>query len=78
MLMERGNSKRQIIKVLVWLLQVSFFMTPQELFDKAKSEIEADSKTSQELQQQLNNINLKIFANQELLKSLKNVDGVAF
>lgn len=51
-------------------------MTPQELFDKAKSEIEADSKTSQELQQQLNNINLKIFANQELIKSLANVDGV--
>ena len=51
-------------------------MTPQELFDKAKSEIEADSKTSQELQQQLNNTNLKIFANQELMKGLKDVDGV--
>tara|TARA_Y100000114_G_C11604856_1_gene252243 strand:+ start:462 stop:623 length:162 start_codon:yes stop_codon:yes gene_type:complete len=51
-------------------------MTPQELLDKAKSEIETDSKTSQELQQQLNNINLKIFANQELVKNLAYIDGV--
>jgi predicted nucleic acid-binding Zn-ribbon protein len=51
-------------------------MTPQELLDKAKSEIETDSKTSQELQQKINNINLKIFANQELVKNLANIDGV--
>tara|TARA_B100000683_G_scaffold186855_1_gene180115 strand:+ start:177 stop:350 length:174 start_codon:yes stop_codon:yes gene_type:complete len=51
-------------------------MTPQELYDQAKSDIEADSQKSQQLQQELNSINLRIFANQQLIEKFKGVDGV--
>ena len=51
-------------------------MTPQELYDQAKSDIEADSEKSQQLQQELNSINLRIFANQQLMEKFKGVDGV--
>ena len=51
-------------------------MTPQELFDQAKSDIEADSQKRQQLQQELNSINLRIFANQQLMEKFKGVDGV--
>ena len=51
-------------------------MTPQELYDQAKSDIETDSEKSQQLQQELNSINLRIFANQQLMEKFKGVDGV--
>ena len=51
-------------------------MTPQELFDQAKNDIEADTQKSQQLQQELNTINLRIFANQQLVEKFKGVDGV--
>ena len=51
-------------------------MTPQELFDQAKSDIEADTQKSQQLQQELNTINLRIFANQQLVEKFKGVDSV--
>jgi len=44
--------------------------------DQAKSDIEADSQKSQQLQQELNSINLRIFANQQLMEKFKGVDGV--
>ena len=51
-------------------------MTPQELYEQTKTEIESDTQKSQQLQQEINNINLKIFANQELLKKFASIDGV--
>ena len=51
-------------------------MTPQELYDQAKSDIEADTQKSQQLQQELNNTNLRIFANQQMMEKFKGVDGV--
>ena len=51
-------------------------MTPQELYKQTKTEIESDTQKSQQLQQEINNINLKIFANQQLLKKFESIDGV--
>tara|TARA_Y100001938_G_scaffold35548_1_gene48898 strand:- start:411 stop:584 length:174 start_codon:yes stop_codon:yes gene_type:complete len=51
-------------------------MTPQELYEQTKTEIESNTQKSQQLQQELNNINLKIFADQQLLEKFKGVDGV--
>ena len=51
-------------------------MTPQELYEQTKSDIESNTQKSQQLQQELNNINLKIFADQQLLEKFKGVDGV--
>tara|TARA_R100001509_G_scaffold144573_1_gene100878 strand:- start:54 stop:227 length:174 start_codon:yes stop_codon:yes gene_type:complete len=51
-------------------------MTPQELYEQTKTEIESDTQKSQQLQQEINNINLKIFANQQLLKKFESIDGV--
>tara|TARA_R100000805_G_C3619811_1_gene123134 strand:+ start:35 stop:208 length:174 start_codon:yes stop_codon:yes gene_type:complete len=51
-------------------------MTPQELYEQTKSDIESNTQKSQQLQQELNNINLKIFADQQLLEKFKSVDGV--
>ena len=51
-------------------------MTPQELYEQTKSDIESNTKKSQQLQQELNNINLKIFADQQLIEKFKGVDGV--
>ena len=51
-------------------------MTPQELYDQAKSDVQADTQKSQQLQQELNNTNLRIFANQQLMEKFKGVDGV--
>ena len=51
-------------------------MTPQELYEQTKTEIESDTQKSQQLQQEINNINLKIFANQQLLKKFETIDGV--
>jgi len=51
-------------------------MTPQELYDQAKSDIESDTQKSQQLQQELNNTNLRIFANQQMMEKFKGVDGV--
>jgi len=51
-------------------------MTPQELYEQTKTEIESDTQKSQQLQQEVNNINLKIFANQQLLKKFESIDGV--
>ena len=51
-------------------------MTPQELYEQTKTEIESDTQKSQQLQQELNAINLRIFANQQLIKKFKGVDGV--
>ena len=51
-------------------------MTPQELYEQTKAEIESNTQKSQQLQQELNNINLKIFADQQLLEKFKGVDGV--
>ena len=54
----------------------TFLMTPQELYEQTKTEIESDTQKSQQLQQEINNINLKIFANQQLLKKFESIDGV--
>ena len=51
-------------------------MTPQELYEQTKTEIESDTQKSQQLQQELNAINLRIFANQQLIEKFKGVDGV--
>jgi len=51
-------------------------MTPQELYEQTKSDIESNTQKSQQLQQELNNINLKIFADQQLIEKFKGVDGV--
>ena len=51
-------------------------MTPQELYEQTKSDIESNTQKSQQLQQELNNINLKIFADQQLMEKFKGVDGV--
>ena len=51
-------------------------MTQQELYEQTKSDIESNTQKSQQLQQELNNINLKIFADQQLLEKFKGVDGV--
>ena len=51
-------------------------MTPQELYEQTKTEIESDTQKSQQLQQEINNINLNIFANQQLLKKFESIDGV--
>ena len=51
-------------------------MTPRELYEQTKTEIESDTQKSQQLQQEINNINLKIFANQQLLKKFESIDGV--
>ena len=51
-------------------------MTPQELYEQTKTEIESDTQKSQQLQQEINNINLNIFANQKLLKKFESIDGV--
>ena len=51
-------------------------MTPQELYEQTKTEIKFDTQKSQQLQQEINNINLKIFANQQLLKKFESIDGV--
>ena len=51
-------------------------MTPQELYEQTKTEIESDTQKSQQLQQELNSINLRIFANQQLIEKFKGVDGV--
>tara|TARA_Y100001938_G_scaffold134883_1_gene195868 strand:+ start:341 stop:514 length:174 start_codon:yes stop_codon:yes gene_type:complete len=51
-------------------------MTPQELYEQTKSDIESNTQKSQQLQQELNNINLKIFADKQLLEKFKSVDGV--
>tara|TARA_R100000734_G_C3315594_1_gene107621 strand:- start:521 stop:694 length:174 start_codon:yes stop_codon:yes gene_type:complete len=51
-------------------------MTAQELYEQTKCQIELNTKRSQELRQELNNINLKIFADQQLLEKFKSLDGV--
>ena len=58
-------------------------MTPQELYDQAKNDLQVDIQKSQELSQQLNTIqqelndtNLRVFANRQLMQKLKRVDGV--
>jgi len=51
-------------------------MTPQELYEQTKFDIESNTQKSQQLQQELNNINLKIFADKQLLEKFKSVDGV--
>ena len=51
-------------------------MTAQELYEQTKYQIELNTKRSQELRQELNNINLKIFADQQLLEKFKSLDGV--
>ena len=51
-------------------------MTPQELYDQAKNDLQVDTQKSQQLQQELNNTNLRIFANQQMMEKFKGVDGV--
>lgn len=52
------------------------FMTPQELYEQTKNELEVDTAKSRELQEELNKVNINIYANQKILEKFKNVDGI--
>ena len=59
-------------------------MTPQELYEETKSNLDSDIQQAQQIQndiqakqQQLNQLTTKIIGNQKLVEGLKKVDGVS-
>tara|TARA_R100000231_G_scaffold4451_1_gene7522 strand:- start:51 stop:218 length:168 start_codon:yes stop_codon:yes gene_type:complete len=51
-------------------------MTPQELYEQTKNELEVETAKSRELQEELNKVNINIYANQKILEKFKNIDGI--